>query len=193
MDISSPHSSFSGCIMCGFLSNIRCRMRAVSQKEERLLKRQTDVINHDVQAVLEEHGASHFISPISHPASTRLLKRAVQEMFALISKKCIERGTTNFWGLFIRDNVLEMNTKTTRVHGYKPSRIMLGFEPQKYHFKIDDFLVLANFPSVTDLGQAPSRMDRAHASFLALREENNVMIWRFRFPCLGSQSWVELC
>ena len=43
---------------------------------------------------LQEHGVSHFTGAISHPASTGLLERAVQEMLALISKKCIKRGTT---------------------------------------------------------------------------------------------------
>ena len=35
-------------------------------------------VNHNVEAVLQEHGVSHFTGPISHPASTGLLERAVR-------------------------------------------------------------------------------------------------------------------
>ena len=59
---------------------------------------------------------SQFTGPIGHPASTGLLERAIQEMLAPISKKCIQRRTPSSWSLFIRDNVLEMNTKSTRIH-----------------------------------------------------------------------------
>lgn len=55
-------------------------------------------VNHDVEALLQEHGVSQFTRPISHPASTGLLERAIQEMLGMISKKCIDRGTTNSWG-----------------------------------------------------------------------------------------------
>ena len=52
-------------------------------------------VNHDVRAVLEEHEMSHFTSSISHSFSTDLLKRAMQALFSMLSKRCIERETTN--------------------------------------------------------------------------------------------------
>ena len=106
---------------------------------------------------------------ISHPASTGLLERAVQEMLALISKKCIQRGTTNSSSLFIRDNVLEMNTKTTRIHGFQPASIMLGFEPKQYHHNID-------FAPVLNPTQADNSMPATeYQLFMALRAENRML------------------
>ena len=126
-------------------------------------------VNYDVEALLQEHGVSQFTVPISHPASTGLLERAVQEMLAMISKKCIQRGTTNSWGLFIRDNVLEMNTKATRIHGYQPAQIMLGFEPQQNHYNIDPTPLLGP-------RQAEETMPAMeYQLFAALREENRML------------------
>ena len=98
-------------------------------------------VNHDMQALMLEHGVSHFTGPVSHPSSTGLLERTVQEMLAQISKKCIERGTTNSWSLSVRDNALNMNTKSTKIHGYSPAQIMLGFEPKHFHFDIEPRLL----------------------------------------------------
>ena len=53
-------------------------------------------VNNDLQADPLEHGVSHFTGPVSHPSSTGVLERLVQEMLAQISKKCIERKTTKF-------------------------------------------------------------------------------------------------
>ena len=37
---------------------------------------------------------------------------------------------------FIRDNVLEMNKKLARIHGYQPAKIMLGFKPHLFEPKL---------------------------------------------------------
>ena len=71
-------------------------------------------VNHDMQALMLEHGVSHFTGPVSHPSSTGLLERTVQEMLAQISKKCIERGATNSWSLSVRDNTLNRTRKVPR-------------------------------------------------------------------------------
>ena len=89
------------------------------------LKRKTDR-----RLLRKRRSQTALTGPISHPASTGLLERTVQEMLALISKRCIQRGTTNSWSLFMRDNVLELNTKTTRIHRFQPAKITLGFEPK---------------------------------------------------------------
>ena len=52
-------------------------------------------VNKPVQHMFRNHRVTHFTDPISHPSSTGLLERAVQEMMAYISKKCIEKGTTD--------------------------------------------------------------------------------------------------
>ncbi len=79
----------------------------------------------DMQYLLREHCVSHYTGPISHPSSNGLLERNVHEILALPSKKCIERGTTNSYSLSVRDYVLIMNRKITRIHPYTPSAIML--------------------------------------------------------------------
>ena len=66
-----------------------------------------------------------------------LLERAVQEMMTFISKKCIERRTNAGWSLLVRDGNLEMNTKSVRIHGYSPAQLVLGYEPQLFHFNTD--------------------------------------------------------
>ena len=52
-------------------------------------------VNHDVRAVLEEHEMSHFTNSISHSSSIDLLKRAMQALLSMFSKRCIERETAN--------------------------------------------------------------------------------------------------
>lgn len=85
-------------------------------------------VNHDLESMLFEHGVGHYTEPISQPFSTGLWKRVIQEMLALISKKCMKRGTTNSWGLSVRDQVLDANTKGTTVHDYTPASLVLLYE-----------------------------------------------------------------
>lgn len=127
-------------------------------------------VNHDFDSLLIQHGVSHYTGPISHPSSTGLLERAVQEMLALISKKCIERGTTNSWGLFIRDNVLDVNTKGTTIHGYTPAKLMLGFDPKHFHFD-------TNAEATPNIHGASNEQLPAHEYNLlaALRSENKLL------------------
>ena len=87
--------------------------------------------------MLQEHGVLFFTGPVSHPQSTGLLERKVQEMLGLIQKKSIQRATYS-WSLLIRDNVLEMNTKTTKIYRFTPAQIMLGFNPVHYQMSNED-------------------------------------------------------
>lgn len=75
----------------------------------------------NISAMCVQHGVSHFTGPISHPSSTGLLERGVQEMINFVSKKCIEKNTNEGWSLMVRECTLAMNTKTVRIHGYTPS------------------------------------------------------------------------
>lgn len=93
-------------------------------------------INYNLLCVLLEHGVNHFTGPVSHPSSTGLLERKVQEMLSLISKKCIERRSIDSWGLGVREHVLTMNTKGTTTHGFTGAKLMLGFNPKQVHFDI---------------------------------------------------------
>lgn len=91
-------------------------------------------VNYDMNAIMTKHEINHFIESISHSLSIELLERVIQKMLSIISKFNIKRATINSWFLLIRDHVLTMNTKNTRIHEYTASQIMLGFEPKQIHF-----------------------------------------------------------
>ena len=124
-------------------------------------------VNELVGSLFVRHGVSHFTGPISHPSSTGLLERAVQEMINFLSKKCIEKNTNEGWSLMVRECVLAMNTKTVRIHGYTPSQLMLGFNPQLYHF--DTTPAAPPLPEDFDAESLPPHQ---YQIFSALRDEN---------------------
>lgn len=126
-------------------------------------------VNGDVNNMFTHHGVSHFTGPISHPSSTGLLERGVQEMMTFISKKCIDRRAHSGWSLMVREGVLEMNTKGVRIHGYSPSQLMLGFEPQLYHFDINPA------PLPTPAEAEEELPPYQYQIFTALRDENKLL------------------
>ena len=119
--------------------------------------------------MFRDHSVTHFTGPVSHPSSTGLLERAIQEIMSYVAKKCIEKGTREGWALSIRDGVLEMNTKLVRIHGYSPAQLMLGYEPQQYHFDIEP----TPFPEdLMTPEEAPAHQCQI---FTALRDENKLL------------------
>lgn len=46
----------------------------------------------------------------------------------------MEKGNIFTWYADVKDGTFFMNTKSVRIHGYSPSELMLGYEPQKLHF-----------------------------------------------------------
>lgn len=62
-----------------------------------------------------------------------------------------------------------MNTKSTRIHGYQPAQLMLGFEPQQYHYNTDPAIV----PD-PQLAETPLP-DHQYQLFAALRSENRML------------------
>ena len=122
-----------------------------------------------LKGIYAEHGVSQFVGPTSHPSSTGLLERAVQQMLSLISKSCVDRGTVNGWGLGIRDHVLTMNTSATRIHGYQPATIMLGFEPKAHHLDIEPIPVPDPIVAMEVL---PDHLYHLHQ---AMRDENRLL------------------
>ena len=75
-------------------------------------------VNNNVKTLLQIYNVNQFTKLINYLAFTNFLKRGVQEMLALINKKCIKKKITNLWGLFIKNNVLIINTKAIRVYEY---------------------------------------------------------------------------
>ena len=67
----------------------------------------------------------------------------------------------------VRECTLAMNTKTVRIHGYTPSQLMLGFNPQLYHF---DTTPAA--PPLPEDFNADNLPPHQYQIFSALRDEN---------------------
>ncbi len=91
-------------------------------------------VNKDVRGLFREHGVVHYTGPITSPSSTGLLERAIQEMIGYLRTRSVEKGNTFTWNADVKDGTFFMNTKSVRIHGYSPSELMLGYEPQKLHF-----------------------------------------------------------
>ena len=127
-------------------------------------------VNGDLERMFMEHGVSHFTGPISHLSSIGLLERGVQELMTFISKKCIKRQSNAGWSLFVREGILEMNTKGVRIRGYSPSQLMLGFEPQLFHF--DNMPALIPTPEEIEQEELPAHQ---YQIFSALREEYKLL------------------
>ena len=126
-------------------------------------------VNELVRTMFASHGTKHFTGPVSHPSSTGLLERTVQETMSWSAKKCIERGNTDSWSLSLRECFLYLNTKAVRIHGYTPATLMLGFDPQLFHFDINPYPIPP--PNEIDIDQ-PAHQLQVYA---ALRSENRLL------------------
>ena len=90
----------------------------------------------DIQEMFEKFGVTHFPAAISHPSAVGLAERYVQMLTGRIRLRCIDNKTPNFWGLLVREAVIDINTRCVRVHGYTPAEILLGYNPQRSHVQI---------------------------------------------------------
>ena len=69
----------------------------------------------------------------------------------------------------VRDHVLIMNTKTTKIHDYSAAQIMLRFEPIHVHFDAEPLIL-------PDLKQTEQAMPpHQYQIFSALRDENRLL------------------
>ena len=125
--------------------------------------------NKKLGSLLLEHGVSQFLGPISHPQSTGLLERAVQQMLALVSKKCLELNSNRNWSLLVNHCVIDMNTKATKIHGYSPATLMIGIEPKRFHIDLDQ----GEMPLPLDANEPMP--EHQYALFMALRGENRIL------------------
>ena len=80
-----------------------------------------------IRQMWKDHGVLQFTAAISHPQSVGLSERYVQMTMGRIRLCCIEMGSSRDWGLFLKDALIDINTRCVRVHGYTPSQIYLGF------------------------------------------------------------------
>ena len=90
-------------------------------------------------------------------------------MLSLLAKSCIDRGTTNSWSLLVREHVLTMNTKIAKINAYTPAQLMLGFEPQQYHFSLQPV-------TIPDVDDAEMELpEHEYNLFVALRDEDRLL------------------
>lgn len=83
----------------------------------------------DIEDMFERFGVTHFSAAISHPSAVGLAERYVQMLTGRIRLKCIDRKSPSYWGLLVREAVLDINTRCIRIHGYTPAEILLGYNP----------------------------------------------------------------
>lgn len=122
-------------------------------------------VNELMKNYYRDRGITHYTGPISHPSSTGLLERAVQGLVSFLRTRCIECGTTDAWSLHVREGVLFSNTKDTRIHGYAPAEIILGFIPQMIHFDVSAAPIPDRFEA--EIEEAPHHQQQ---DFMALRD-----------------------
>jgi len=128
-------------------------------------------VNKDVRGLFREHGVVHYTGPITSPSSTGLLERAVQEMIGYLRTRSVEKGNTFTWNADVKDGTFFMNTKSVRIHGYSPSELMLGYEPQKLHFDTKLIVQPVTEPEGVqrmEIEEAPAHQRQI---YLALRNE----------------------
>ena len=90
----------------------------------------------EVQEMFIKFGVTHFSAAISHPSAVGLAGRYVQMLTGRIRLRCMNNKTPNFWGLLVREAVIDINTRCIRVHGYTPAEILLRYNPKHTHVKI---------------------------------------------------------
>ena len=134
----------------------------------------TDNGSHFVNKLVKKYyrncGITHYIGPISHLLSTGLLERAVQGLISFLRIKWIEYKTTDTWSLHIQEGVLFANTKDTKIHGYAPAEIILGFTPQLIHFDISAAPIPDRLEA--EIEGAPHHQQQI---FMALRDEKKCL------------------
>ena len=80
-----------------------------------------------IQKMWADDGVIYLFAAISHPQSVGFSEPYVQMVMERIRLRCISAGTSRNWGLLLNDALIDINTRSTRIHGYTPSKILLGF------------------------------------------------------------------
>ena len=85
----------------------------------------------EIQDMLAKFGVTHFAAAISHLSAVGLAERYVQMLTGRIRLRCLDSKTSAFWGLHVRDAVLDIYTRCIRIYGYTPAEILLEYNPCK--------------------------------------------------------------
>jgi hypothetical protein len=86
-------------------------------------------VGKEIEKMFADHGVVHFNAAISHPSSVGLAERYVRMIIGSVRLQCLQAGSTDFWSHYVRNAVVNINTRCVRVHGFTPAEILLGFNP----------------------------------------------------------------
>ena len=90
----------------------------------------------EIQDMFSHFGVTHFSAAISHPSAVGLAERYVQMITGRIRLRCLDDKSPAIWGLYMRDVVLDINTRCVRIHRYTPAEILLGYNPSRTRVEI---------------------------------------------------------
>ena len=90
----------------------------------------------EIQDMFSRFGVTHFSGAISHPSAVGLAERYVQMITGRIRLRCLDDKSPAIWGLYMRDVVLDINTRCVRIHRYTPAEILRGYNPSRTRVEI---------------------------------------------------------
>jgi hypothetical protein len=90
----------------------------------------------DIQDLFTAFGITHFSAVISHALPVGLAERYVQMLTGAIRLRCLDHKSSSYWGLLVREAVLDINTRCLRVNGYTLAEILLGYNPSRTRTEI---------------------------------------------------------
>lgn len=87
----------------------------------------------------DEYGVNHVLAPVSHPYSVGMIERAVQMVLALTRRSTsLQPERAKEWGILLMDGLSALNGRMVKVHGYMPAEIMMGFNPRRAHYQLEN-------------------------------------------------------
>jgi hypothetical protein len=90
----------------------------------------------DIQDLFTAFGITHFSAVISHALPVGLAERYVQMLTGAIRLRCLDHKSSSFWGLLVREAVLDINTRCVRIYEYTLAEILLGYNPSRTRTEI---------------------------------------------------------
>jgi hypothetical protein len=91
----------------------------------------------EIQDMFARFGVTHFAAVISHLSAAGLAERYVQMLVGQIRLRCLDHKSSSFWGLLVREAVVDINTRCVRIHGFTPAEILLGYNPRQTRVEAD--------------------------------------------------------
>lgn len=90
-------------------------------------------------AVFQEQGVFHITTPTTHPQLVGMIECAVQMVLSLLwCTYTVDRGRIAEWSIHFIDALPALNSRMVKVHGYTPAEILMGFNPWKKHYNLEN-------------------------------------------------------